>query len=458
MEEDIGHIREINGPVAVVEFLGTSPKIKELLVFTEDPSVLLEVYASSGTQSFFCLILTKAYKLYRGAKVLNTNKFISIPVGQGVMGRVMDLFGNPLDGRGNIKGTDVRSIYSREVEFKNIVLSNKIIETGIKAIDFFSPIPKGGKVGIFGGAGVGKTILLTEIIHNIINQNPEKTASIFAGVGERVREGQELYEALKESKVIDYVSLVFGHMGDNATIRFKTALSAVAQAEYVRDNMKKDVLFFIDNVYRFAQAGNELSMLMNSIPSEGGYQPTLHSEMAALHERLFSIKDSSITSLEAVYVPSDDILDHGVQSIFTYIEAIIVLSRNIYQEGRYPAIDLLSSTSSALRPEIVGEAHVKTALVAQKILKEAAALERIASLISETELNEKDKIIYQRARLIKNYMTQSFFVTEAQTGKKGTFVPIAETVRDVSSILEGKYDTSGPHAFLGVGSLKDTHE
>ena len=279
--------------------------------------------------------------------------------------------------------------------------------------------------------------------------------SIFSGVGERVREGQELYEALQESKVIDYVSLFYGHMGDNAIIRFKVALAGISLAEYFRDTLKKNVLFFIDNVYRFAQAGYELSMLMNTIPSEGGYQATLSSEMASLHERLFSTTDHSITSFETVYVPSDDLLDQAVQSVFTYLDANITLSRTVYQEGLYPAIDILCSTSSALRPGIVGELHQKTAIKAQQFLKKASSLERIVSLIGESELNETDRIIYNRSRILRNYMTQSFFVVEAQTGKPGIYVPVGKTVADVASILDGKYDNIDPYEIRGIGSLQD---
>ncbi len=450
-----GRVKEIKGQVVEVEFLGQKPNIKDLLCLEESPDVMMEVYSSSSSSSFFCLILKNRQKLYRGAKALNTGKTIQVPVGQNIMGRVMNLFGEPLDGGSLIDINQTRSIYNNDSGLDRVVVAKDIVLTGIKAIDFFSPILTGGKVGVFGGAGVGKTVLLTEIIHNIVNQNPKDTLSVFAGVGERVREGQELWEALKESKVLEYVNLIYGHMGDNATIRFKTALAAISIAEHIRDDMGKNVLFFIDNIYRFAQAGHELSMLMSTIPSEGGYQPTLLSEMAGVHERLFSTQKNNITSFEAVYVPSDDILDHGVQSVFAHLDTIIVLSRERYQEGIYPAIDLLQSASSALRPDIVGALHTKTALRAQQLLKNAASLERIVSLISESELNEKDRQVYSRARILKNYMTQSFYVMEQQTGKKSFFVPVADTVNDVAAILDGKYDQVDPYAIKEIGSLKD---
>lgn len=455
MENNIGHVKQIKGQVVEVEFLLDKPQVHDLLVLSEDKEVQLEVYASASPTSFYCIVFSQVEKLYRGAQIINTKKPIQIPAGQAVLGRVMNLFGKPLDGKGEIKTRDQKSIYSKESGFDRVALSREIIQTGIKAIDFFSPIIKGGKIGIFGGAGVGKTILLTEIIHNIINKNPEDTVSIFAGVGERAREGQELYQALEESKVLDHVCLLYGSMGENASVRFKTAQAAVAVSEYFRDDAKKNVLFFIDNLYRFAQAGHELSMLMNTIPSEGGYQPTLTSEMASLHERLFSTTENNITSFEAIYVPSDDMLDYGVQSVFTHLDANIVLSRNIYQEGRYPAVNLLSSISTALRPEIVGKTHARTVIKAEQLLKSASGLERIASLIGESELNEQDKVIFNRAKLLKNYMTQSFFVTEPQTEKPGVFVPVNDTVDDVAAILEGKYDSINPTQIKDIGSLKN---
>ncbi|HSW47684.1 MAG TPA: F0F1 ATP synthase subunit beta [Candidatus Saccharimonadales bacterium] len=455
MEENIGRVKEIKGQVVEVEFLLNKPQVHDLLIMDGDPGVQLEVYASSSQNSFYCIAFTNLEKLFRGARIINTQNSIQIPVGPAVLGRVMNLFGQPLDGKGAVIAKEQKSIYNRAVSFEQIAVSKEIMQTGIKAIDFFSPILKGGKIGIFGGAGVGKTILLTEIIHNIINQNPSDTVSIFAGVGERSREGQELHQALEESRVIDHVCLLYGSMGENASVRFKTAQAAISVAEHFRDSVSKNVLFFIDNLYRFAQAGHELSMLMNTIPSEGGYQPTLSSEMASLHERLFSTEKNNITSFEAIYVPSDDMLDYGVQSVFTHLDANIVLSRSIYQEGRYPAINLLSSVSTALKSDVVGKVHSKTVIRAEQLLKQASGLERIASLIGESELNERDKILYNRAKLLNNYMTQSFFVVEEQTGKKGVFVPLSETVADVAEILEGKLDSIDPNKVKNIGSLKE---
>lgn len=455
MENNIGKIKAVRGNIAEVEFLGEKPKTHDLVVLQDDHTSVMEVYTSASETTFYCLVLTLPDKLSRGAKVINTHTSIEIPVGTETLGRVMNIFGQPLDGKGTITTKEKKSIYNKEISFDRQVVSKQVIETGIKVVDFFAPILKGGKIGLFGGAGVGKTILLTEIIHNIVNKNPSDSLSVFAGVGERVREGQELYEALEESHVINFVSLFYGHMGDNAMIRFKIALAGISLAEYFRDTLNKNVLFFVDNVYRFAQAGYELSMLMNTIPSEGGYQATLTSEMASLHERLFSTGKQSITAFETVFVPSDDLLDNAVQAVFTYLDANITLSRTVYQEGYYPAVDILTSTSAALRAEIVGELHAKTAIKAQQFLKKAADLERIVSLIGESELNETDRIVYNRARILRNYMTQSFFVTEPQTGKPGVYVPVADTVSDVAAILDGKYDNIDPYEIKMIGRLKD---
>ncbi len=302
---------------------------------------------------------------------------------------------------------------------------------------------------------MGKTILLTEIIHNVVVLRQSKTVSVFAGVGERSREGHELYETLSSKNVLSSVALVIGAMGENSVIRFLTGYSAVTIAEYFRDNLQKDVLFFIDNIFRFAQAGNELSLLMNSIPSEDGYQATLASEMASFHERLSSVTTSAITTIEAIYVPNDDILDQGVQAIFPYLDATIVLSRSVYQEGHLPAVDILASSASSLNPDVVGQAHFDTALEAQSVIKQAVALERIVSLVGESELSTEDRLIYQRARKIKNFMTQSFFVAENQTGRKGVYVERNSTVEDVAAILAGKYDNVDEQKLLFIGNLKE---
>lgn len=449
-----GKIIAVLGQVVEVEFVGEQPRLHDLLYLEADPNIKFEVYVSSSEGIFYCLLLSHNAQLRRGQAVINTGETINIPVGSGVLGRIINIFGETQDGLGALASKEFRSIGRKSVVYDNIIVPNQVLETGIKAIDFFSPLLKGGKVGLFGGAGVGKTILLTEVIHNIVVLSKNKSISIFTGVGERIREGQELFETLRESGVLPSVALVFGQMGENPAIRFKTAVSGVSLAEYFRDEEQRDVLFFIDNIFRFAQAGYELSTLMNTIPGEGGYQATLSSEMGGFHERLVSTQAASITSMEAIYVPSDDVTDYGVQSVFPYLDSGVVLSRAVYQEGRFPAVDFLASSSSALTPEIVGDEHYKTFIEAQSLLKRALTLERIVSLIGESELPAGDQVIYKRAKLLKSYMTQSFFVTENQTGRKGEFVPLKSTIGDVQDILKGQYDTVEPERVQYVGSLK----
>src|SRR3990167_2350104 len=454
--ENKGKIVSVKGHIIEGEFESDAPSIRDVLVLEKDPDVKMEVYDSSSSTTFYCISLSSNKKLYRGAVVINTREPIKIPVGNEVLGRVFDIFAKAQDGKEELTSLETKPIFAKEVSFESVVVPKEILETGIKAIDFFAPILKGGKVGLFGGAGVGKTILLTEIIHNVVTVHKEKTVSVFTGVGERVREGQELYESLEQTGILPTTALIYGQMGENPTVRFRTATAGVALAEYFRDVKKKDVLFFIDNIFRFAQAGYELATLMNAIPSEGGYQSTLPSEMASLHERLISTKDGAITTIEAIYVPSDDLTDYAVQSVFPYLDSNVVLSRLVYQEGRFPAIDLLSSTSAALNEETVGVKHFKALLEAQNLLKRAVSLERIVSLVGESELSPDDQNVYKRARLLKNYMTQTFFVTEAQTEKKGKRVAIVRTVQDVEDILAGKYDDYPPETFLYIGSLEES--
>lgn len=461
MNRNTGKIISIKGQIIEVEFQNDKPTLHDILILEMDETAKLQVYNSSGPSTFYCLSLTPTKKLFRGAKVLNTEKPIMTPVGLEVLGRVIDIFGEPSDGMGKIKKTKTMPIYKDVPPYSDIQTHQEILETGIKAIDLFSPFLKGGKIGLFGGAGVGKTMLLTEIIHNVIilhNKNlpaGRQGVSVFAGVGERIREGHELYETLKEKEVLPSVSLVFGPMGENPAVRFLTGFTAVTIAESFRDDLKKDVLFFIDNVFRFAQAGNELSQLMNTIPSEDGYQATLESEMASFHERLISTKNGAISTIEAIYVPNDDILDQGVQAIFPYLDSSVILSRTVYQQGILPAIDVLSSTSSALYPQLIGDLHYETTLKAQNLLKKAVALDRIVSLVGESELSHDDQIVYQRAKRLRNFMTQSFFVAEGQSGRQGIYVPREQTVEDVSKIIDGTYDNISDDKFLYIGSAKE---
>jgi F-type H+/Na+-transporting ATPase subunit beta len=453
-----GKVISVKGQIIEVEFVEEKPRIYDVLLYKEDPTVKMEVYTSSSPTSFFCLALTHVAGLHHGAIVVSTGQPIKIPVGKEMLGRVVDTLGEPQDGQGPIDTKELRPIIAKDVSYANVTIPKLVLETGIKVVDFFTPIVKGGKVGLFGGAGVGKTVIISEVIHNLVILNPEANVSVFTGVGERTREGEELYQTLIESKVMQGVSLIYGSMGENPALRFRTAFTGVTLAEYYRDSMGKDVLFFIDNIFRFAQSGYELSTLMNAIPSEGGYQATLTSEMASFHERLVSTKKNAITTFEAIYVPADDITDSGVQAIFPYLDSGLILSRAIYQEGRFPAIDILSSTSSALNPDTVGEGHYQTALDAQALLKRAVALERIVSLIGESELSAEDQLTYKRSKFLKNFMTQNFTVVETQTEKKGVYVSIKDTVDNVRQILDGKVDLLAPEDLLYIGTLKDVEE
>lgn len=450
-----GKVIGIKGQVVEAEFLGTKPKIYDVVVSKDNPEIKLEVYTSATANSFYCLALTEVTELHFGSQLVSTGQPIRIPVGPEMLGRVVDTLGIPQDGQGKIAAAEERPIIAKDLAFSQINIPHEVLETGIKSVDFFTPIIKGGKVGLFGGAGVGKTVLLAEIIHNIVILHPEKNVSVFTGVGERTREGEELYRSLIESKVMDGVTLIYGSMGVNPALRFRTAFTGVTLAEYFRDTMGKDVLFFIDNIFRFAQSGYELSTLMNAIPSEGGYQSTLTSEMASFHERLVSTAKNAITTFEAIYVPADDLTDSGVQAVFPYLDSGIILSRSVYQEGRFPAVDILASTSSALNPDMVGNEHYETAVEAQALLKRANALDRIVSLIGESELSSEDQIVYRRAKMLKNYMTQNFTVVETQTEKKGVQVELKDTVADIKGILTGKTDLLAPEDLLYIGTLKD---
>jgi F-type H+-transporting ATPase subunit beta len=446
-----GKITAIKGQVVEVHFSGDKPAIFDVLALEGDGGSWLEVHASASKDSFFCLPLAPVQNFWRGAIVVGKSSQINFPVGKELLGRVVDVFGRPLDGLSDVPAKESLPIHRMDVA-SGILTGDKLLETGIKVIDLFAPLVRGGKMGMFGGAGVGKTMLLTEILNNIVKKQA-KTVSVFSGVGERVREGFELHQALRESSALSQTTLVFGTMGEPAAMRYLAAFSAVTLAEYYRDILKQNVLFFIDNVFRFAQAGNEISVLTNKIPSEDGYQSTLDSEMAKFHERLISTDDANVSSIEAIYVPADDLLDHAVQSVFPYLDSILVLSRDVYQQGILPAVDILESSSAALDPAIVGAAHYNAAIAARALLKQAEELERIVSLVGEAELSQADRLIYQRGRRLKNYMTQSFFVAGGQRGTEGVYVPLAKTVADVERILKGEMDRVPDEQLLFIGSL-----
>ncbi len=450
-----GTIIAVVGHLATVQFRAEKPHIHEVLTVEEVPEMTLHVYSSAGTPAhFYSLIMGDPGRLKKGMKVVSTGGGMTFPVGSHLLGRVVDVFGTAIDNGEQIASKTHWPVHQKNLHDPDGMSKNIVLETGIKSFDFFSPVVRGGKVGLFGGAGVGKTLLLSEIMHNVVEAY-KNTVSIFAGVGERVREALELHQSLSKRNVMKSCSLIVGSMGQSPAIRFQAAFSAVTLAEYLRDETKKDVLFFIDNVFRFAQAGNELSVLTNMIPSEDGYQATLESEMAHFHERLVSSRSGMLTSVEAIYVPADDILDHGVQAIFPYLDSIVVFSRNLYQEGLLPAIDVLSSTSSALNPAVVGIAHYESAIAAKRVLEHGAGLERIVALVGESELSPENQMIFKRSRKIRNYMTQRFFMAEGSAGEKGVFVPLSTTVADVAAIVAGKYDAVPEDEFLYIGSAKE---
>lgn len=449
-----GRLVSINESIAVVEFLDEHRPTIYSVLNTLDDSAQLLVYRSIDEYHFVCFMLTDNAVFQRGAEVYDTGRSLSINVGDSLLGRVVDLFGVPLDGKGPIDATQPRDIFNVPPKYDETSNATQIIETGIKVIDFFAPLIKGGKTGLFGGSGVGKTMILTELMRNIVGSDKDKTVCVFAGVGERSREGQELVTELSERDVLSNVSLVFGPMSALSSRRMLTAPAAVSVAEFFRDEKNKNVLFFIDNMYRYVQAGNELATLLNVIPSEDGYQATLTSEVATIHERLVTKGSNSITTIEAVYVPADDILDQGVQEILKYLDSTIVLSRDIYRDGRLPAVDILSSTSSALNSHMVGMDHYVVSIAARQLLSKAASLERIVSLVGEGELSEEDRLTYQRSIKLRNYMTQNFFVAEAQSGKPGEFVTVKKTVADVKAIINGTCDNITPDKLLYIGSLE----
>ncbi len=438
-----------------VEFNEDKPAVNNVLISAEDSSVRMMVYSSAGDNVFFCFLFSSNQGLKRGTKVIDTRKQLMIPVGKEMLGRVVDAFGFPIDGGAPILAQEFLPIFKGSLPYGEISPKQEILETGVKIIDFFCPLLKGGKIGLLGGAGVGKTVMLTELLYNVVvRKGGERAVSVFAGVGERTREAQELVETLAEKKALEKVALVIGSMGSSPTSRYLAAHSAATIAEYFRDSLSLEVLFFIDNVFRFAQAGNELSMLMRTIPSEDGYQPTLASEMAFLHERLISTSRGAVSTVEAVYIPNDDFLDQAVQSVFSHLDTAVVFSRDVYQQNLLPAIDPLNSYSSALSPQTAGELHYQVAREAETVLKKAVALDRVVSLVGEAELSPEDLITYQRARKIRNFMTQNLFVMEDQTGLAGQYVSLNDTIANVSEILSGKWDDLAEDKFLYIGTIK----
>lgn len=450
-----GIIRSVAGQVAEVEITTDNfPQPFEILISPQNPQVFLEVY-SEAKDVILCQILSNPDLLFRGMAVSGTGSDLKIPVGVGILGRVMDLFGNARDRLNPIPKDTSSSIYSKAPSLNLVKGGYELLETGIKAIDFLTPIQRGSKVGFIGGAGVGKTILLTELIHNITSHTQKNVYSIFAGVGERIREGQELYQRLLQSNIMPKTTIILGQMNENAAIRYRVALAAVAQAEYFRDVLKSDVLFFIDNMFRFIQAGSEVATLLGTIPSEQAYHASLQTEISTLEDRLIPTSNGFITSFQNVYVPADEITDAAVNSIMSLLDTSIVLSRSVAQKGFYPPIDLAQSTSATLSRAFLGETHFKALTEFQKLLSNYTSLSHIVAIVGEAELSAENRILYNRTKKIINYLTQPFFMTERQTGRKGAYIQKDAAVKDIKMILSGVLDNIPAENFMYIGSLQD---
>ncbi len=453
-----GKVVSVIGPVVDIKFPADSmPDIHNALrVKMENRELFLEVEQLIGDYVVRCVALDSTDGLSRNVEVENTGNPITVPVGNEIMGRMFNLLGQSIDGKEEVEAKERWSIHKKPPEMNEQSTDIEILETGIKVIDLIAPFPKGGKIGFFGGAGVGKTVLVMEMIRNVAIEHGG--FSMFAGVGERTREGNELWNEMKESGVIDNTVLVFGQMNEPPGARFRVALSALTMAEYFRDQKNKDVLLFIDNIFRFVQAGSEVSALLGRMPSAVGYQPTLATDMGELQERITSTKNGSITSVQAIYVPADDITDPAPATTFAHLDATIVLSRQIAELGLYPAVDPLDSNSKILDPKIVGDEHYSIARKVQKVLQKYKDLQDIIAILGMEELSEEDRITVQRARKIQRFLSQPFFVAEHFTGTSGQYVPLSETIKGFKEILEGKYDSLPEQAFLMVGTIDQVIE
>lgn len=453
---NIGKIVEISGPVIDCRFeSGHLPKIKEALTVTVDGAErTMEVAKHIGHDTVRCILLAESEKLSRGMEVKATGSGIKVPVGDVTLGRMFNVLGQPIDGEGAIPETaEKREIHRKAPGFEEQRPAAEILETGIKVIDLLEPYPKGGKIGLFGGAGVGKTVLIQELIHNVAMEHGGY--SVFTGVGERSREGNDLWTEMRESGVSDKTALVFGQMNESPGVRMRVALSGLTMAEYFRDEQNKDVLLFIDNIFRFVQAGSEVSTLLGRMPSAVGYQPTLASEMGVLQERITSTKNGSVTSVQAVYVPADDLTDPAPATTFTHLDATTVLSRKIAEQGIYPAVDPLDSTSRILEASVVGREHYETARHVQEVLQKYNELQDIIAILGMDELSDEDKETVTRARKIQRFLSQPMHVAEKFTGIAGKYVPVSETIKGFSAILSGEMDKYPEAAFYNVGGIDD---
>lgn len=449
-----GIVVQVIGPVLDIRFEGILPKIKNaVIVDPQGIKLTAEVQQHLPGGIARILVLGPAEGLKRGLQVVDTEAPIKVPVGNETLGRVFNVLGNVVDKKGPIKTTKYLPIHRKAPILIEQKTTPEIFETGIKVIDLICPFIKGGKVAAFGGAGVGKTVIIMELIHNVAKKHGGY--SIFAGVGERSREGNDLLREMHESKVLDKTVLVYGQMNEPPSNRFRVALSALTMAEYFRDEENQDLLLFIDNIFRFAQAGSEVSALLGRTPSAVGYQPTLASEMAELQERITSTYKGSITSVQAVYVPADDYTDPAPVATFAHLDASVALERSLAEQGLYPAVDPLASTSKALDPEIVGEEHYMVARGVQKVLQRYKELQDIIAILGVEELSEEDKLTVGRARKIQRFFTQPLFVAESFTGREGKFIPVEETVRGFAEILDGKYDDRSEQDFYMIGTVNE---
>ncbi|MGI6212036.1 MAG: F0F1 ATP synthase subunit beta [Anaerovoracaceae bacterium] len=454
-----GIIREIIGPVIDIQF--RQEELPELLnairiEMKDGRTVVAEVEQHKGDDQVRCIALSSTDGLARGMEAYDTGAPIQTPVGPEVLGRLFNVLGEPIDEKGPVNAKKHAPIHRAAPAFEDQDTSSEIFETGIKVIDLIAPYTRGGKVGLFGGAGVGKTVLIQELINNIATEHGG--ISVFAGVGERTREGNDLYGEMTESGVLSKTAMVFGQMNEPPGARMRVALTGLTMAEYFRDQEKQDVLLFIDNIFRFTQAGSEVSALLGRVPSAVGYQPTLANEMGALQERITSTKDGAITSVQAVYVPADDLTDPAPATTFAHLDATTVLDRSITELGIYPAVDPLASTSRILDPLIVGEEHYQVARDVQEVLQKYKSLQDIIAILGMDELSEDDKIIVNRARKIQRFLSQPFTVAEQFTGMKGKYVPIKETIRGFKEILNGEHDEIPEEMFLFAGGIDEVVE
>jgi F-type H+-transporting ATPase subunit beta len=448
----IGKIKRIIGPVVDVEFEGDMPEVyNALIVKNGDKNITLEVEQHIGGGVVRTVAMDTTDGLSRNMEVIDTGAPISVPVGKGTLGRIFNVLGETIDDAGGVNTQKTSPIHRKAPSYVSQSTKVEILETGIKVIDLICPVLKGGKVGLFGGAGVGKTVVIQELIHNIASNHGGY--SVFAGVGERTREGNDLYHEMKDSKVLDKVAMVFGQMNEPPGARMRVALSGLTMAEHFRDQEGKDVLFFIDNIFRFTQAGSEVSALLGRIPSAVGYQPTLATEMGNLQERITSTDKGSVTSVQAVYVPADDLTDPAPATTFSHLDSTVVLNRSLAELGIYPAVDPLDSSSTILDPNIVGEEHYYVAREVQRILQRYKDLQDIIAILGMEELSEADKELVARARKIQKFLSQPFFVAEQFTGTPGAYVSLADTIRSFKEILDGKHDNKSEGEFYMKGAI-----